>query len=411
MTPGARLQAVIDLLAEVEATRLPADAVLEAYFRKRRYAGSKDRRAIGETFWETLRRRARLDWWVARAGLEPEPRLRALAATVLDDTDPTGLFTGQGYAPLPLDEAERGLVDSLRDQPLDHPDMPESTRLECPDWLAGRLDAETLGSLNHPAPVDLRVNTAKADRETAQARLAEDGIETTLTPHSPIGLRLAKPRRLGGARAFKAGLVEVQDEGSQLLSLLCDARPGETVIDFCAGGGGKALALAAAMENKGRVIACDVDAKRLGRLDARRERAGASVIETQPLASEADPWVAANAGTADLVLIDAPCSGTGTWRRSPEARWRLTPERLAKLVELQEKILASASRLVAPGRRLVYATCSLLAEENEERVEAFLAAHPDFTLQPKDETGPYLRLSPQATETDGFFAATLLRAT
>jgi 16S rRNA (cytosine967-C5)-methyltransferase len=219
--------------------------------------------------------------------------------------------------------------------------------------------------------------------------------------------------------AFREGLVEVQDEGSQLLALLTDARPGQAVVDFCAGAGGKTLALAAAMENKGRLVACDVNQRRAERAMLRLRRAGVHNVTRRLLEGESDKWVKRHGGTFDRVLVDAPCSGSGTWRRNPDAKWRLTPAGLDELVSLQGRILDSAARLVRPGGRLVYATCSVLADEDEARVEAFLASHPNFRLIPLPEVwsaavggacpveGPMLRLTPARTNTDGFFAAVM----
>lgn len=423
MRDSARLQAAIEILAEIEATRLPADAVIEAYFRSRRYAGSKDRRAVADRVYGLLRRRARLDWGLAELGLEASPRTRALLAAFQDGEDPAGLLGGP-HGPAPLEGDEERLF-----QPLPS-GMPEAVALECPAWLEPALRdvcgadfPAALAALNRPAPVDLRVNSLKATREAALAALTEEGVEAAPTPLSPLGLRLAQPRRLGGVKAFVDGLVEVQDEGSQLLALLTGAKPGMTVVDFCAGGGGKALALAAAMGNQGRLWACDADGRRLARLEDRRRRAGVRIVASHLLGEGDDPWLAANAATADRVLLDVPCSGSGTWRRAPEARWRLDAAMLEDLREKQRSILDAACSLAKPGGWLVYATCSLLREENEAPVEAFLAAHPEFTALPAATVwrealgdipcpapaGPFLRLAPHATGTDGFFLAVVGR--
>jgi len=247
--------------------------------------------------------------------------------------------------------------------------------------------------------------------------LAEEGVISTLSPHSKWGLRLDKAVRLKGKQAFRQGLVELQDEGSQLISLLCDVRPGMTVIDLCAGVGGKTLGLAAAMENKGRLIACDVDARRLGRMDERLKRAGVTCVEACIL-NDADPVVLNGLrGGADRVLVDAPCSGIGAWRRAPEARWRLSPDKLTGYAATQTKVLSRGATYVAPGGRLIYATCSVLKMENENIVEAFQDRHPNFRLLDGADVwrdvleadppiqGPMVRLSPATTKTDGFFVA------
>lgn len=431
MTPGARLQAAIELLDEIEGSQAPADSLIEGYFRRRRYAGSKDRRSVADTVYGLLRRRARLSWWAERSGVEPSPRTLAIAAATVDGGGAEAaraLFDGSGYGPTPLSGDEAHLVAALDHTPLDHPDMPACVALEFPCWLedplvavfGGDLEA-ALSALNQPATVDLRSNAIKVDRDTARHALAEDGITATPTDLSPLGLRLDQHRKLGSTEAYRSGLVEVQDEGSQLVALLTAAEPGMTVIDFCAGAGGKALALAAAVGNHGRVLACDVEAARLERLEKRRERARAHCIATRTLCSEDDPWVVGQAGMAERVLLDVPCSGTGTWRRTPEAKWRLTPERLADLSALQGRILDSAARLVAPGGRLIYATCSLLGVENEGQVERFLTSQPGFAPLPVtrvwSETiggngpdgDPWLRLAPHSHGTDGFFVAILER--
>jgi 16S rRNA (cytosine967-C5)-methyltransferase len=433
MTPGARIQSAAELGAEIAAATVPPDTVIKGYFRKRRYAGSKDRHVIAGQVYRVLRRRARLDWWIDRVLPAPgDARTRIIADLVLGERQTldqiVALFNGARHCPAHLGDAEEALVRALEEQPLDHPDMPRWVTLEYPAWLddvLGRgmgpsLEAE-MTALNRPAPVDLRVNTAKGDRSGAKDALGREDIHSRPTALSPLGLRLLGRARLGNTEAFRRGLVEVQDEGSQLIALLCDARPGMTVIDFCAGAGGKTLALAAAMDGRGTLIACDSSHKRLARMDDRLRRAGAHRVRTQVLEPTGDPWLARHAASADRVLVDAPCSGTGAWRRDPDARWRLTPEALDSMIENQGDILAAAAGLVRPGGRLIYATCSLLKEENEDQVAGFLAAHDDvvpldvagvwdITIGgPCPGTGAHLRLSPAATGTDGFFSAVLER--
>jgi len=281
-------------------------------------------------------------------------------------------------------------------------------------------------ALNDEATTDLRVNLLLGTQEDAIAAMKRDGIFSKPALYSPIGLRLGGRPALGGTEALKSGLIEIQDEGSQLLALLVGAQPGMQVVDFCAGAGGKTLAMAALMQNKGRIVACDVNAKRLERLTVRQRRAQAHNIERRPLASERDPWVKRHKGKFDRVLVDAPCTGTGTWRRNPDAKWGRGGIDLTELTALQSSILDSASRLVKPGGRLVYATCSLLAAENEDRIAAFLADHADFRqlsifdiwLETVGTEAPpegsivegYLRLTPGLHGTDGFTAAVLERA-
>ncbi|WP_142848161.1 RsmB/NOP family class I SAM-dependent RNA methyltransferase [Telmatospirillum sp. J64-1] len=439
MTPAARLQAAIELLAEIAENPRPADGTVSAFFRARRYVGAKDRRAISERVYGVLRRRARLDWWIARVGTpsggpmeDRDSRLRVLADLALTDKatpeEIQELFAQGPHAPEPLAPGERRFMGALAGKPLFHAEMPGWVRAEYPEWiepllaeLFGENIPAEMGAMRDEAPLDLRANTLKATREQAIAALAAEGIEASPTKLSPLGLRLPARVSLMSLKAFRNGLVEVQDEGSQLVALLTGAAPGHAVVDFCAGAGGKTLALAASMKNSGRLVACDVGEGRINRAQERLRRAGVHNVSTRVLSSESDKWVKRAAQSYDRVLVDAPCTGTGTWRRNPDAKWRLKPETLADLTALQSRILDSAQRLVKPGGRLVYATCSILPAENEERVEAFLAAHPDFRAIPLPQAwtetlgtscpfpGPWLRLSPLAQGTDGFFAAVLER--
>ncbi len=431
MTPAARLQAVIELLELIETQDAPADGVLTHYFRKRRYAGSKDRRAVAERLYGQLRHRARLGWRAEQGGLEPNPRTRLLADLAINDGLPAieagGLFGSGPYAPPPLSPEEETFLNALSGQSLPHPDMPEWVVGEYPDWLEDGLSKafgddlkKEAAALNEAAPVDLRVNTAKATREEAQGLLGGEGLETSPCPHAPMGLRLKSRANITGTKPFQDGLVEIQDEGSQLIALLSAVEPEMIAVDFCAGAGGKALALAAIMKGQGRVHACDTDVSRLKRMTERLRRAEPGNVRSHTLVKD-DPWIAEQAGQADRVLVDAPCSGSGTWRRAPEAKWRLSPEKLAGYCALQRKILEQAKELVKPGGRLVFATCSILNDENEDQVERFLDANPDFSLmdgaaiwadvigRPCPVEGPMLRLSPAATHTDGFFCAVLER--
>lgn len=438
MTPGARTQAVIELLDEIWSGTEPADRVTEAYFRKRRYAGAGDRRAIAARLYGALRHRARLDWWIGRtgAGVDPGPRSRVIAELAIEDAsspaETAAVFSGATHCPEPLSPAEEALVTALHGRPLNHDDMPPPVALEYPDWMdrsfqamwPGRL-AQEMSALNQKAPVDVRVNTLKATPETALEALAADYLDAEPTPLSPIGLRLQGNPRLAGTAAYKKGWIEVQDEGSQLIALLVGARPGMAVVDFCAGGGGKALALAAAMGIdgliEGRLTACDISGYRLERMIPRLHRAGAEQVQSKVVAARNDAWVSENAGAMDRVLADVPCTGTGLWRRDPDARWRFTPDDLDDMLAVQQRILAMAQSLVRPGGRLVYATCSLLQEENERQLAWFLEGHGDFRALPIDRvwaetvggppppTGPALRLSPASTGTDGFFCAVMER--
>jgi 16S rRNA (cytosine967-C5)-methyltransferase len=388
MTPSARVQAAIELLDEIiEAARSAgpaADTVIARYFKGRRYAGSKDRRAIRDLVYRAIR----------RSGERPANGRAALLGLAQDDPALLPLFDGSPRGPVSVTEGEVGALPSF-----------------VPAWLAGRfdplIDESELKALLDRAPLDLRVNRLKGDRAAAQAELPE----TLPTPLSPIGLRAPEGLQVEETEAWRCGLVEVQDEGSQLLSLGCRAEPGMTVVDLCAGAGGKTLALAAEMANRGRILACDTDRGRLSRMTPRLQRAGVDIVETRLLNPNRErEGLDDLKGAADLVLVDAPCSGTGTCRRNPETRWRLTPERLDRLVTLQAYLLDVAAELVRPGGFLVYAVCSLLREEGRDQAEAFASrrsasiseALPTETGRP---AGPGRLLSPGWDGTDGFFVA------
>ncbi|MBK1661252.1 RsmB/NOP family class I SAM-dependent RNA methyltransferase [Paracraurococcus ruber] len=441
MTPAARLAAAIDLLAALEAQpRRPADAIANDFFRTRRYIGGGDRRAIADRAWGVVRQRLRLDWWLAQVQCRPTPRMLVAAELLLaEGLEAAGVakaFPGGQYAPEPLSVPEEKLLRALAKareqaagvQGLVHPAMPEGVRLNLPDWVIpgfrarfGDRLAEEAAAMEQPAPLDLRANLLKTSREAAAAALAAEGLETEPTRWSPWGLRLPSRRPVTATAAFTEGLIEVQDEGSQLIALLTDARPGLRVADLCAGAGGKTLALAASMRNKGRLTACDVSAPRLEGAVRRLRRAGVDNAERH-LFEPGDRWAKRRAGQFDRVLVDAPCTGTGTWRRNPDARLRTGSRDLDELCVKQREILDMAAELVRPGGRLVYATCSLLPEEDEDQVSAFLGRHPGFVPLPLAEAwdaaglpgdppaeGPYLLTSPGRHGTDGFFAAVLQR--
>ncbi len=429
MTPAARLQASIELSEAIAAATRPADAVVSEWLRDRRFIGSKDRRHLTQAVYDRLRHRARLDWWCERVHLAPGERSRALAELVivggLMAGDVAQLCSGQRFGPEVLSPKEKSRLEKLERAPLDHREQPPEVAGECPAWMLPKFGpdaAATLAALATEAPLDLRVNRLKATREAAIAALVADGLHPQPTPLSPLGLRLTGRPNVAETAAFKTGLVERQDEGSQLAALLVGARPGMRVMDFCAGAGGKTLALAGEMDNKGALTASDVLEKRLERAGERLRRAGAHNVTRRPLASHRDPWVKRHKGGFDRVMVDAPCSGTGAWRRNPDARWRSAAEELERIEALQAEILDSAARLVKPGGRLAYVTCSLLAEENEAQVERFLAGHDDFQLLPlavawaESVGGPLpagagdtLTLRPEVHGTDGFFVALLER--
>jgi 16S rRNA (cytosine967-C5)-methyltransferase len=438
VTPDARLSAAIEVLETIDNVNTAAITILRAYFRSRRYAGSKDRRAVGNLVFNVVRHRARLDWWIAGAAgnFEPSARLRILASVILLDKEtPEGihsLFHDAAHSPGSLSPSEGELVSNLAGKALHHDAMPIGVTHEVPEWLDelfqmqwGENYSTEMTALNHTAPVDLRVNTGRVSRNQARKSLSINDIKAEPTLLSPIGLRLFERADLESTKAFKKGLIEVQDEGSQLVALLCEVKPGMTVVDYCAGAGGKTLALANDMalqgtEKKiGSLIACDVSAKRLSFMDDRLERAG--IKEVSKITLDDLNAIKALEGTADRVLVDAPCSGIGGWRRHPEARWRLTQQLLNQYIEEQKKILVSSAKLTKYGGRLVYATCSLLAQENQDQIKTFLADHPDFKLISLKEIWARsvgtkcptevkdLQLSPATTNTDGFYCAVMER--
>lgn len=421
MRPVARVQATIEALASIFEIAKPADSVLSTFFRSRRYIGSKDRVAIAEQVYAILRHYARLCWWIEREKGRQDARTLTLAWIMLGENvhydTLAGICSGGQFAPATLATDEKEFFQRLNGRTLNHPHMPELTQLECPEWAAAGLKKRfgadfgyEVRALLDAAPLDVRVNTLKIDRATAQAALQKEGIKCTPTPLSPLGLRIEGRPALAATTVFQEGLVEIQDEGSQLVAGLVDAHPGHQVVDFCAGAGGKTLAIAAGMKGKGRVIACDVLERRLTRAALRFRRAGLYNIETRPLSTERDPWVKRHKGKFDRVLVDAPCSGVGVWRRNPDARWKHLGPGLEELVPLQASILDSAARLVKTGGKLVYATCSMLFEENDFQIKSFLETHKDFKILPCGLDGAdFLTLTPARHNTDGFFGAVLER--
>jgi 16S rRNA (cytosine967-C5)-methyltransferase len=409
MTPAARLQAAVELLTIIEGSGRPADALANDFFRARRFIGAGDRRSISDRVWVVLRARHRLHWWLEK---HATPRLLVAASMVLEGMSIAAVavaFAGGRFSPQPLTDEERARLTPLVDHTLDHPSMPAAVRLEVPDWTLPLLQARfgdrlavEMAAMSEEAPLDLRVNLLKTDRDAAIAALAEEGIEAQKTPLSPWGLRVSGRRPVVTGAAFRAGLVEIQDEGSQLVAALVQAAPEMRVADFCAGAGGKTLAMAMMMQNRGHIVACDTSVSRLDGAVRRLRRAGVHNVERHVL-EPGDKWVKRRALSFDRALVDAPCTGSGTWRRNPDGRWRLRRQDLNELIEKQAIIFDQASRLVRKSGRLVYATCSLFLEENEAQVSAFLAQHPDFRLAES------LALTPARDGTDGFHAFALER--
>ena len=390
MTPAARVQAAIEILDEVIASVAddgpPADVVGTRYFKVRRYAGSKDRRAVRELVFQAIRRSAE----------RPASGRAAVLGLVDDDPDLAELF-GEPRGPEPIVEGEIAAPPGI-----------------VPAWLTPLLSPLVSSSewpaLLERAPVDLRVNAARTAREAILA----DFPDAVPTPLSPWGLRLPAASKVDDHPAFAAGLVEVQDEGSQLIALACRPAAGEIIVDLCAGAGGKALALAAAANNEARIVACDTNRARLSKLTPRAERAGAAIEVKLLDGGREQQQLAELQGQADVVLVDAPCSGSGTWRRNPEGRWRLTPGRLDKLLALQARLLDIAAPLVKPGGRLVYAVCSLLSREGAGQIQDFISRHSSWIVEEVPieagrPDGAGRLLTPGHDSTDGFFVASLIR--
>jgi 16S rRNA (cytosine967-C5)-methyltransferase len=416
---GARLKAAVEILDDMSAHHRTAQVALADWGKSHRFAGSGDRAAIGTLVYDVLRRRqslaARMQAETSRAlVLAAAPRAYGLTPDAV-----AALADGSAHALAPLDAAE--LAGLARELPAD---TPPHIAGDYPEWLQPSL-ARAFGdtaavegaALAQRAPVDLRVNTLKADRERVLKALAHFGA--TATPISPIGVRIpapdgaAKAPHVEAEAAHGKGWFEVQDEGSQIAAAIADPQPRQQVLDLCAGSGGKTLTMAAAMQNTGQIMAYDRDKAQLRPIFERLKRAGVRNVQTMTAGDEAA--LAAHGARFDLVLVDAPCTGSGTWRRKPDAKWRLKPHNLAQRVEEQRAVLATAAGLVKPGGRLAYVTCSLLPEENQDQVNAFLASHPQYSVQPiamlglASSDGPVM-LTPHRNGTDGFFIAVLRRS-
>lgn len=393
MNPAARIQAAIDLLDKITAAARDqggsADTIIAKWFAERRYAGSKDRRAIRELVYDAIR----------MLGERPETGRAAMLALVGRRPEMVEWFDGSPYGPAPIAPGE-----------------PIAEAGVLPRWLAeafaaSGLDSDEQEALLERAPLDIRVNTLKADPAVIQAEIPG----SVPLPCLPAGLRAPSDAPIEQLPSYKDGKLEVQDAGSQFVSLAAGVERGQHVLDLCAGGGGKTLALAAAMANHGSILACDIDRPRLSRLMPRAERAGVGIVETRLLnPNQERAMLADQAGRADVVLVDAPCSGTGTWRRNPEARWRLNPQRLDRYVATQRALLDIAADLVRPGGVLVHVVCSLLDAEGAGQAQAFLERNPGWTVEPLalgagTPRGPGVRFTPLRDSTDGFFVARMRR--
>jgi 16S rRNA (cytosine967-C5)-methyltransferase len=408
MTPAARVQAAIEILDGLEKTAQPADRFLRDWFRARRYAGAKDRAAVAERVYDVLRHRASFAWRMG--GDARSLTLASLLAEGRSAEEIDELFSGATYAPAPLLEDERRALASPRAG-----EPPLYVKGEYPEWLEEEL-RRALGDALLPemqamggrAPVDLRVNTLRANRDDMLVGLRSLGLKAEPMRYAPDGIRIASAEGLSTLRHtqfFETGAFEFQDEASQIAAHLCAAKPHMRVLDLAAGGGGKSLAIAAAMQNKGEILAFDSEALRLREVRPRARRAGATIIVATDKRGGAQ-W---GNGKFDIVLVDAPCSGSGTWRRNPEAKWRLTPERLKELEGLQAWLLDDGARHTRSGGRLVYATCSLLNSENEDAVAAFLVRNQDFRIVPASEVWRGLEVSEPPPKMSEFFHASPLK--
>jgi 16S rRNA (cytosine967-C5)-methyltransferase len=433
MTPSARLSAAIEVFADIETRRRPAADALKDWGLSHRFAGSGDRAAIAGLVYDALRRKSSSAWLMGEAS----PR-KALLGMLhrergLDADAIAALCNGARYAPAPLaaDETRALTTGSLAGAPA-------YVEGDYPEWLDSHLQRVFAGeraaegdALASRAPLDLRVNTLVAERDEALVKLQH--LNAAPTRWSPIGIRIrlaaeAKSPAIHAEPIFLKGQIEIQDEGSQLAALLAHAQPGEQVVDLCAGAGGKTLALAAAMDNRGQIYATDLDKRRLAPIHARLSRAGVRNVQVRTPTNRGGSDVPADlAGRADLVMIDAPCTGTGAWRRNPDAKWRIRPGALAERVKEQEAVLEQAAAIAKPGGRIAYVTCSVLAEENNDQVAAFLTRHPDFSVEKPTEvmkglgeraylfaraaliSAEGLLMTPRRTETDGFFVSVLRR--
>ncbi|MCL1962200.1 MAG: RsmB/NOP family class I SAM-dependent RNA methyltransferase [Desulfovibrionaceae bacterium] len=424
MHPKALLDTATELVRRALLLEHPADAVVSRFFRERRDLGPRERATLAETAYAVLRRKPLFEH-LARAGSGPRERRLAIL----------GFHAPRDFVKQALTVGEQSWLNICDAVPPS--ELPPACRHNLPQWLAERLQAQLgdggefdalAAALLEIAPLDLRVNTLRIKREQAAQELQAAGIAAAATPYSPWGLRVRGKPALNKLDVFTRGALEVQDEGSQLLALLLEARRGEMVADFCAGAGGKTLVIGAAMRNTGRLYAFDVSLHRLEALKPRLARSGLSNVHPVAIAHERDERIKRLAGKLDRVLVDAPCSGLGTLRRNPDLKWRQSPEAVRELAAKQQAILGSAARLLKPGGRLVYATCSLLPDENEAIAQAFSAAHPGFAalnvagllqalkipaapalcspaVGSEAEAGRFLRLWPHRHGTDGFFAA------
>lgn len=404
MQTAARYQAILELISTIFNGEIPADNVINDYMRARKFIGSKDRRFITEAVWNIIRNRMKLEFDAGSSEFR-----KILITYIRDHTTDNAeeIFSGAQYAPAAMSAEEKEWLKHKNEEV--YPDFVEA---ECPKWLFDKIkDMALLKSLNNPAAADFRINVK--NREAVISGMATEGYEVIPTPYSPIGLRSNDRISLGNCMAYQNGEIEVQDEASQIAAIMCDVKPEHKVIDYCCGAGGKSLAIGYLLGNKGHILAHDISAKRLEAIKPRMQRLGIKNIELTDIVADSDRGF-------DRFIIDAPCSGTGIWRRSPDAKFRLMPKTIEKLNQIQIEILEKAYGKVKSGGRIVYITCSILRDENEAIIEAFMKGKED--LKPVNlkelwhkKLGPtypcqsetFLRMSPLSTGTDGFFMAIL----
>lgn len=412
MTPAGQLHSVIELVETIlSLNKKPADAVMQSYFRNRRYIGSSDRRTIGDSVYSVLR-----NYQGIKAALAiSSARLVVFGHYILDKEqtiDDIQELCGEGYGPSELSYEELQILGELK--PYDP--------FAIPKWLEEHLnDKELIKSLHDQAPMDIRINSLKNNRDAILTLLKLEGFDVIATPISPLGIRFGKRQPLNTHELWEDGTLEVQDEASQVVSLLCDAQPGMQVLDYCAGAGGKSLSLAATMQNKGNLILSDIHPHRLQRAKERLRRAGVTSYQLKDIAKD-NSWFKRQHNRFDRVLVDAPCTGTGTWRRNPDLKNRLTPTDLEELTQLQQKILEQALQFVKPGGQLIYVTCSVLDAENDSQVNWLLEKYPEFKSIPVSDvwnktlkvpcpfTAGTAQFKPSIHGTDGFFVSIFERA-
>lgn len=420
MQTPAHYQTVIDVLSDMQERQAPADKVLAYTFRTRRYIGSSDKKAITQIFYGLLRQQLALQFLLKHGDMEASPRALVLTYLVKNGLGWNEIFTGEKFQPEGLTEDEKAFAQKLKEG-MDEINLPPWAQYNVPPWVMTKLPKVELPLMNMEAPTDIRVNPLKTTRDDLMGDLKADFPEHTIgySPHVENGLRVTPRAPLTSHPFFREGLFEVQDAGSQaLVDIVANAAPMPEkpfIIDFCAGAGGKTLGLGALLNNKGRIWACDIYPKKLEEAKRRAKRAGLHNIHTHVLLETGDKALKRQNGRADIVFIDAPCSGSGTWRRNPDAKNRFQLEDLAEIVSLQKRILERAKYLVKPGGILVYATCSLFEEENTAQQADFSGKNADFTPMSitnpaTGETGAHVQLSPSISDTDGFFACVWKRA-